>query len=61
MIEVHKTPEDGTVLFKVSPPREVAVTSTYLNWETNEMWVQAQGNQYYDSLPDQIEGSWIDR
>ena len=60
MIEVHKTPEDGTVLLKVFPPLEVAVTSIYLNWETNEMWVQAQGNQYYDDQPNRIEGSWVD-
>ena len=54
------TPEDGTVLLKVTPPLEVAVMNIHLNWETNQMWVQVQGNQYYDSQPDRIEGSEFD-
>ena len=61
MIEVHKIPEDNTVLFRVSPPLEVAVTNTYLSWETNQMWVQVKANRYFDSQPDRLEGSVFDR
>ena len=60
MIEVRKTPEDNTLLSRVSPPLEVVVTSIYISWERNEMWAQVQENIYYDNQPDRIEGSEID-
>ena len=60
MIEVRKTTEDGALLFRVSPPLEVEVTSIYISWERNEMWVKVKGNMYYDSQPNQIEGSEVD-
>ena len=60
MIEVRKTTEDGALLFRVSPPLEVEVTSIYTNWERNEMWAQVQENVYYNNQPNRIEGSEFD-
>ena len=60
MIEVRKTPEDGALLFRVSPPLEVEVTFIYISWERNEMWVKVKGNMYYDNQPNRIEGSEFD-
>ena len=60
MIEVHRNPEDDTLLRRVAPPLEVAVTSIYTNWDKNEMWVQVQGNTYFDNQPNRLEGSVFD-
>ena len=57
MIVVHMTPEDNAPLFRVGPPLRVPVTSIYTNWERTEMWVQVQGNMYYNNQRDRIEGS----
>ena len=60
MIEVHRNPEDDTLLFSVASPLEVAVTSIYTNWESNQMWVQVQSHIYYDNQPNRLEGSEFD-
>ena len=60
MIVVHMTPEDNVPLFRVGPPLRVPVTSISINWERNEMWVQVQGNMYYNNQRDRIEGSEFD-
>ena len=60
MIEVHRIPGDNAPLFRVNAPLRVPVTSIYTNWETNEMWVQVQGNVNYDNRPDRVEGSEFD-
>ena len=57
---VHRIPGDNAPLFRVKAPLRVPVTSIYTNWEKNEMWVQVQGNVYYNNRRDRVEGSEFD-